>query len=35
MNDSLESVDPYFMSLAELRTALADALGAATEKGRR
>jgi AcrR family transcriptional regulator len=27
----LEAVDPYFMSLAELRTALATALGAANE----
>jgi hypothetical protein len=32
---SLESVDPYFMSLAELRKALADALGSAAGKERR
>jgi hypothetical protein len=31
----LESVDPYFMSLAELRTALASALGTVTEARRR
>jgi hypothetical protein len=35
MIDHLESVDPYFMSLVELRTALASALGAAVEKERR
>jgi hypothetical protein len=32
---SLESVDPYFISLAGLRTALANALGSAAEKERR
>jgi hypothetical protein len=33
--ESLESVDPYFMSLAELRTALANALGSPADKERR
>ncbi|HEY7672068.1 MAG TPA: DUF5752 family protein [Gammaproteobacteria bacterium] len=32
---SLETVDPYFMSLAELRTALATALGAVVGEERR
>jgi hypothetical protein len=35
MIERLESVDPYFMSLAELRTAVANALGGAVEEGRR
>jgi hypothetical protein len=32
---NLESVDPYFMSLAALRTALANALDSAAGKERR